>query len=283
MEIFGIKIPLPEFLFGKSDKADVEKGEEDLLDKDGDLSPAKEVLKSCFFGWSLFFFGLIVAIIVAALTIATYHGVQALLAPKEPVPIRTVNHGIWPDYRHEFFNDLVSFIKAESVCSSRNSTLLSFANQQQEDQFDMYVGKNFWDQTIYPDYLLWTRGYVMKRKTGVGGAATGQMIRWPDKDMTRTDTRNDLNRIRYCGGWVKCMNQERCDDAESAYYFEANIVKDYVDDHLYKPDMSQLSENETDLIQGCWQIIRRNDVKPEFFFRFVCQSKIARTQLQITN
>lgn len=212
--------------------------------------------KNLCISFSLFMLCVTIASIVSITIISTYKVAQRLTAIEhEIIPFRTVNHGIWPGYRHEFFNNRLPYIEAEHVCLSRdNAHLLHFNSQEQEDAFDMYVSLNFWSTTDYPTFQLWTSGIIMARR--IEGKPNVTVL-WPEV--------TELNNIRECA--VRGEGIINAFAVNEKFWQERHIVKDYI--------MDNQQENDTTRTQtGCWQHVKRNDWEPDSFYRFVCLRKI---------
>ncbi len=225
-------------------------GEEDEDDSIGAL------VRNSFICFIFFIICVVIASIVAATIITSYNVVTAVEDEVEPVPFRVVNHGIWPGYRHEFFSERVPYLKAEQICISRNkSSLLHFNSQEQEDKFDMYASLNFWSDTDYPAFQLWTSGFVLAKRL-----ERGNKIIWPEPNR-----RGELQEIRECG--VRGEGLVNAFGTSEMYWQERHIIKDYIQGN--QPEISKVGGDT-----GCWQHIKRNDIAPDRFYEFVCQKKI---------
>lgn len=236
-------------------------------------SPAQKLMKNCFIYWALWIIIIIIACVVATVIISTHQVVQTFLVEKDPVPFRVVDHGVWPGYRLEFFDVRVPFVTAERICRSRNnSRLLTFADQEQENKFDLYVGTNFWDEKSYAQLQFWTGGRILIRK---GLNDYPPKIIWPEKDPTRP---KELAKLRPCAQWSRGLGQVNAYQTKVLYWSEAHIIKDYQSDHLL--ENGQIVD--PNLIAGCWQMVKREDFvdetnvhMPRQLHRFVCQKKIS--------
>lgn len=233
----------------------VEMGDED--DETDEEEPAVDVrVKDICICSAIFSLCVVIASVVAIAIVGTYQVVERMAAAEaEIIPFRVVNHGIWPGYRHEFFNQMVPFIKAEQVCSSReNASLLHFNSQEQEDQFDLYASLNFWSTTDYPAFQLWTSGFILARR--IQNKPT-MIVSWPEPNA-----KGELNVTRECG--VRGEGLVNAFSAHEKFWQERHIVKDYIVEN--QPDDAGNG--------GCWQHVKRNDMAPKSFYRFVCMRKI---------
>lgn len=214
--------------------------------------------KDLCIGFGFFVLCVSIASIVAISIVSTYKVVQRMAVIEvDPIPFRSVNHGIWPGYRHEFFNERLPYSKAEQVCLSREkASLLHFNSQEQEDAFDMYASLNFWSATDYPSFQLWTLGIVIARR--VQGKPNVTVL-WPEPTP-------ELSNIRECA--VRGEGLVNAFGFPEKFWQERHIVKDYITEN--QPE----SGNTTKARIGCWQHVKRNDWVPESFYRFVCQRKI---------
>ena len=219
--------------------------------------PTNALLKKTVIFFSFFMLWLLIAIVLTTIVVVTHQVTQMIRArDKVYVPVRVVNNGIWPGYRHEFFDDRVPFLIAERTCQSRDkSSLLHFNSQDQEDKFDLYVSLNFWNEDDHPDYKLWTSGFVVTRQL-----RTSTIVLWPEPN-----DKNELKKVRECGrrgeGIINAFG------TSEQYWQERHIVKDYVADN--QPDSTMIGAKE-----GCWQHVKRSDLLPHSFYRFVCIKKI---------
>lgn len=242
----------------------IEMGDEDQeIDEDqenDEEDPADILVKNFCIGFGIFSLCIIIASIVAITIVSTYRVVERMAkAEVEITPFRVVNHGIWPGYRHEFFNQKVPFIKAEQVCSSRqNASLLHFNSQEQEEKFDLYASLNFWSTTDYPAFQLWTSGFVLARRIQNKLSMT---VSWPEPNA-----KGELNEIRECA--VRGEGLVNAFSAHEKFWQERHIVKDYIVEN-------QPVGMDATGVGGCWQHVKRNDMAPESFYRFVCMRKIA--------
>lgn len=225
--------------------------------------PAVLLLKDICIGSGIFFLCIVIASIVAVTIVSTYRVVERMAAVEvEPTPFRVVNHGIWPGYRHEFFNEKVTFIKAEQVCTSREkASLLHFNSQEQEDQFDLYASLNFWSTTDYPAFQLWTSGFVLARRIE---SKPRLIVTWPEPNA-----KGELTEIRECA--VRGEGLVNAFSAHEKFWQERHIVKDYIMDN------QPVGINATGAVGGCWQHVKRNDMAPQSFYRFACVLKVNST------
>jgi len=223
--------------------------------------PAFILIKDVCIGMGIFSVCIAIASIVAIAIVSTYRVVEKMAAVEnEPTPFRVVNHGIWPGYRHEFFNEKVSFIKAEQVCSSREkSSLLHFTSQKQEDDFDLYASLNFWSSTDYPAFQLWTSGFILARRIH---NTPRMIVTWPEPNV-----KGELSEIRECA--VRGEGLVNAFSAYEKFWQERHIVKDYIMEN------QPVGMNATGGDAGCWQHVKRNDIAPASFYRFVCIRKIS--------
>ena len=221
---------------------------------------------------------LIVLILLLSSSILAYLVCSVAIMAYETEIIRTSNRdptlsreddGIWSGYRLQFFLDeRVSFKKAESVCASRNATLLAFKDDQQESLFDLYVGTNFWDEKIYKELQFWTGGvFTMWQQSKFK-----PYYLWPDRP--RIPFVGDGK--RECYSWRRGLYQKGAFNAKTDYVTEVTIVKDYQSTNLVEDDRKDAEGNKItdDSIPGCWNRVKRIDVAPEQFHRFVCQCKL---------
>lgn len=237
----------------KNDPADIISSENHLEDK----FPVN-LLKKCW-SFSIFFvYWLCIAGVTTFLCVFSHQQYVKFIFSKQVNPFRTVNHGIWPGYRHEFFNSRLPFIAAERICRSRdNSSLLSFSSKDQEEKFDLYVSLNFWneDENEYPDFKLWTSGVVLTRQLN-----KSTIVFWPEPNAKK-----ELLKIRECA--VRGENLVNAFGTSAQFWQERQIVKDYVSSN--QPEDSKIGSKE-----GCWQHIKRNDLIPDSSYRFVCIKRI---------
>jgi len=240
-------------------QTNVEMGDED--EETDEEDPAVVLLKDICIGTGIFFLCIAIASIVAVTIVSTYRVVERMAAVEvEPTPFRVVNHGIWPGYRHEFFNEKVPFIKAEQVCSSReHASLLHFNSQEQEEEFDLYASLNFWSTTDYPAFQLWTSGFVLARRIE---NKPSLIVTWPEPNA-----KGELREIRECA--VRGEGLVNAFSAHEKFWQERHIVKDYIMDN------QPVGMNATGSDGGCLQHVKRNDIAPESFYRFVCIQKIS--------
>ena len=236
----------------------------DMGDEDDGVDEEKDsvdiLVKIICIGLAIFSLCVVIASVVSIAIVATFQVVQRIAATEaEFTPYRVVNHGIWPGYRHEFFNRIVPFIKAEQVCTSREkSSLLHFNSQEQEDQFDLYVSLNFWSSTDYPAFQVWTSGFVLARRIQTKPIMT---VSWPEPNA-----KGELNVTRECG--VRGEGLVNAFSAHEKFWQERHIVKDYIMEN--QPEGIDATDGG-----GCWQHVKRNDMAPKSFYRFVCIRKIS--------
>lgn len=231
---------------------DHEGGNEEVVD-----DSYSALLQNGLYCFALFSICIVIASIVAISIVATYNHVTAVKPEVYPVPFRIVDHGIWSGYRHEFFKERVTYIKAEQICSSRDSgSLLYFNSQEQEDKFDLYVSLNFWSEIDYPAFQLWTSGFVLAKQMN-----RTVLVKWPEP------TGEELQEMRNCvnrGEW-----QINAFGVSKICWQERHIIKDYIEKN--QPEDIDITKGSD---TGCWQLVKRNDIAPESFYRFVCQRKI---------
>lgn len=260
INIFGKKLEIERYLPSLKPKPRPS-GNQNGNEEDTTTDSTTILLTNCCVGFIFFLIWLAIVIIVAASIIGTYKIVQTVME-KEKVytPFRVVNHGIWPGYRHEFFNDRVSYLKAEEICLSRqNGSVLHFNSKEQEEKFDAYALLNFWNAVDYPAFQVWTSGFVLAKLLN-----STTFVIWPEPNAQK---KGELDKIRECA--IRGEGQINAFGMSEKFWQERHIVKDYIP--INQPEISD-SPSKT----GCWQHMKRNDIVPESFYRFVCIRKIKR-------
>ena len=219
-------------------------------------NPATALVKNGCICCLYFALYIVIVVVGAGLVIGTTTVVRQITTKeKDIVPFRTVQHGIWPGYAHEFFDEYVSYLKAETICASRNGSVLHFNSKEQESNFDRYVSSFFWNEVQYPKFQLWTSGIILTKQL-----TAGNKVIWPEPNA-----KGELQKIRECA--VRGEGIVNAFGTSSMYWQERHIIKDYI--------AKNQPENAMDEQTGCWQHIKRNDIAPERLYRFVCQKKIS--------
>lgn len=255
IHIFGKKLDIDQYLPCLKAKSRT-RNNQFATDNQVEDESTTTLLRNCCVFFLFFVVCISIASIVAVSIVGTYKVVKMVTSNDNKIytPFRTVNHGIWPGYSHEFFDDRLPFLKAEQVCLSRNNaSLLSMNSKDQEDKFDMYVSLNFWNENDYPAFQLWTSGLMLARQLN-----SSTPVIWPEVNV-----KEDL-KIRECRnrgeGLINAFG------TSLQFWQERHIVKDYIP--INQPPVSILGQT------GCWQHIKRNDLTPESFYRFVCVRRI---------
>lgn len=235
---------------------------------DRNTNQARDICKTILIVLILLLLSSILAYLVCSVAIMAYKTEIIRTADKDPNLSRE-DDAIWSGYRLQFFLDeKVSFKKAESACASRNSTLLTFKDDAQESLFDLYVGTNFWDEKIYKELQFWTGGvFTMWQQSKFKPYYV-----WPGRPLILFMGDGK----RECYSWRRGLYQKGAFNAKTDYVTEVTIVKDYQSSNLVEDDRKDAEGNKItdDSIPGCWNRVKRIDVEPDQFHRFVCQCKL---------